>query len=197
MQARIGILGGSFDPIHNGHIEIAKAAKDEVGLEKVLFVVAGDPWQKENIVASAEERFEMVRLAIEGIEGFEASDMEIKRGGKTYTIDTLRELKKTLGTDAELFFILGSDVLRELETWKQPEEVKKLVRFISVARPSSGQEHLAEDLPESVISIFGPYLDISATDIRAKLEKEELEKNELESLLPNSVLEFIQKRKLY
>lgn len=196
MQVKTGILGGTFDPIHIGHIEIAKAAMNEVGLDKVIFMVAGNPWQKSaEGVSNAEDRFAMVDVAVAGIEGFEASDMEIKRmrnQDNTYTIDTLHELAENQA--GELFFIIGSDVMGELDTWERPEEVKELATFIILERPNSKSPKInSESQNVKALNIKGPYLDISATDIRQRIKNNQ----SVESLLPQEVFRIIKERKLY
>jgi nicotinate-nucleotide adenylyltransferase len=136
---RLGILGGCFNPIHAGHIHVAREAMRLLALEKVLFVVAATPPHKPpHGLAPFSDRLQMVRLALEKHEAFEASDIEGKRGGPSYTVDTLRELRR-LRPDAELYFIIGADTIRELPTWREPEKVLRLAQIVR-KRVSAGEE---------------------------------------------------------
>jgi nicotinate-nucleotide adenylyltransferase len=127
---RLGIFGGTFDPVHVGHLAAASAARHQLHLDRVLLVVAGAPWQKDDVVAAADARFAMVAAAIDGVEGFEASRLELDRSGPTYTIDTVEQLA---ADDRELVLIVGADVAAKLDTWKRADELQKLVT-IAVAR---------------------------------------------------------------
>ena len=123
---KIGIFGGTFDPIHQGHLGVAEAAYEQFPLDKIYFVPAySPPHKKEKKFASTpEDRFEMVRLALQDVPYFEVSDLEFERGGTSYTVETLREFKKK-NPSSELYLILGSDSYRELDQWREPEEIKK------------------------------------------------------------------------
>ena len=121
---RIGILGGTFDPIHLGHLAIAEDALDRLGLDRVIMIPAGRPWLKSGqTVTAADHRLAMVRLAIEGRPGLEVSTIEVDRPGPTYTVDTLVELREELGSQVELYLILGMDSVRELRRWRDPERL--------------------------------------------------------------------------
>ena len=133
---RVGILGGTFDPVHRGHLEIARRAMDETGLERVIFIPAGQPRLKSGEPsASPQQRLEMLRLAVDGAAGFEVSDIELRRPGPTLTVETLRELRQELGDGVELCFILGLDALMRFDQWVQPEGVVELARLLAVSRP--------------------------------------------------------------
>lgn len=163
---RIGLMGGTFDPIHVGHLAIADRARAELGLDVVVFVPAGDPWQK-RAVASAEDRCEMVRLAIADMPGFEVSRIEVDRDGPTYTVDTLRVLRAQ-EPDVELWFLLGADSLAGLPTWREPEEVVRLASFAVVARAGSAVE--APDVTGLSLRVVPmDEIAVSSTDIRARL----------------------------
>ncbi len=193
-KKQVGILGGTFDPVHTGHLAIAKSAKKEAGLDLILFMVAGDPWQKAGEdVSPAEDRLLMVEAAVSNMPGFEASNLEIARGGASYMVDTLAELKPM---NAELFLILGSDVAVELETWERPQALKRLCGLIVVRRPGFEGADLSELTKrgwQNVLEIEGPMLDISGTEIRKKLN----EGLPVGDVLPDSVLEVIAERNIY
>ncbi len=193
-KKQVGIFGGTFDPIHSGHLAIAESAKKEAGLDLVLFMVAGDPWQKAaEDVSPAEDRLLMVEAAVSNMPGgFEASNLEIVRGGPSYMVDTLTELKPM---NAELFLILGSDVAGELETWERPQELKHLCRLIVVRRPGfegAGLLGLAKN-GWNVLEIEGPMLDISGTEIRKRLNAG----LPVGDVLSDSVLKVIIERNIY
>lgn len=196
----IGILGGTFDPIHLGHLGIAEAAKSQAKLEKVLFIPAGHPRLKQSDpLASVEHRLEMVRLAIDGNPDFEVCDIEVHRAGPTYSVDTLVELSANLKPTANLFFILGMDVLGQLHRWKDPERVLALCQMLVLGRPGEQDidlEECYERVPEAkgrVQTIFAPLIDVSATDIRRRVAAGE----SLTGLVPDAVAEYILSQKLY
>ncbi len=158
-------MGGTFDPIHHGHLVAAEEARYAFSLDRLLFIPAGHPWQKGRHVAPAEERYEMTQLAIADNPAFEVSRIEIDRAGPTYTVDTLRALRAEK-PDAELVFITGADAIREILTWKDPDEALALATFVAVTRP--GYE--LERLPSQKIEVLEiPALAISSTDIRARV----------------------------
>ena len=133
---RIGILGGTFDPPHLGHLLIAETARVALDLESVLFVPAGEPWLKSGQrITPASHRLHMVRIAVADNPRFCVSDCEIRRTGATYTVDTLRELRRAYPDDTELFFIVGSDVLDHFHRWKEPDEILALCRLAVIERP--------------------------------------------------------------
>ena len=134
---RIGILGGTFDPIHLGHLAAARAAIDCAGLDRVLLIPTGQPPHRSAAVADARQRLEMCRLAIDDDSTFEVSDLEVRRGGISYTADTLTELRRIYPT-AELFLILGWDAARLFATWRVPDEISRLATVVVVSRPGSG-----------------------------------------------------------
>lgn len=172
---RIGILGGTFDPPHLGHLLIAETARVALDLESVLFVPAGEPWLKSGQrITPACHRLQMVRLAVADNPHFCVSDCEIQRTGATYTVDTLRELRGAYPADTEFFFVVGSDVLDQFHRWKEPDEILALCRLAVIERPGGpvdGIEMLSERFPDAVASgvvvpVAGPRVDFSASELR-------------------------------
>ncbi len=186
-MSKIGIMGGTFNPIHNGHIKIAQAAKSEYHLDKVIFLTSGNPpHKKDEAILDAKIRHIMVKRAISGIDGFEPCDYEVMRTEYSYSVNTLRHFKKIMPED-ELFFIIGGDSLRDFHKWYQPQEILKLCTLLVYDR-SGGTITLDFSKP-----ISGGKIDISSTEIREKLEKEE----DVRELVPPAVLEFINKYNIY
>jgi nicotinate-nucleotide adenylyltransferase len=191
---RIGVLGGTFDPIHVAHLLLAEQAREQLVLDKVLLIPAGDPWRKASRdVSPAALRLEMVRRATAGNPLFEVDDREVRRDGATYTVDTLRELRAELDEDDDLFLILGEDALADLPNWKEPEVLPKYATI--VVAPREGVE-LPETLPfdpAAIERIDMPYMDVSSTDLRhrARLGRS------LRYLVPDAVLAFIDEQGLY
>jgi nicotinate-nucleotide adenylyltransferase len=176
---KLGVMGGTFDPIHIAHLIIAEEALFRYGLDKVVFVPSARPPHKTRAPHTpAADRLEMVRLAIEDNPRLEASDMELNREGPSYTIDTLRELRQVHGEGTGLFFIAGADSILELMTWKEPGQLLDEAKFIVANRPGFPVEKLEYSLPEqtsrgarsieSVYMMDMPALDISASDIRER-----------------------------
>ena len=196
----IAILGGTFDPIHLGHLSIANTAMKHAGLERVLFIPAGHPRLKQaEPTASVKHRLEMVRLATEATPAFEACDIETSRPGPTYSIDTLVELTAELGPEAKLFFIVGLDVLNQLHRWKDPERVMALCQLLVLDRP--GEQDFDWDefylrIPEAkgrVQIVAAPLINVSATELRRRLAAGE----SVSGLVPDAVAEYILSQKLY
>ncbi len=177
-RRRIGILGGTFDPPHLGHLLIAETARVALDLESVMFVPAGEPWLKSGQrITPAEHRLKMVQLAVADNCDFCVSDREVRRSGATYTVDTLRELRCGLPPDTDLYFIVGSDVLEQFHRWKEPEAILDLCRLAVIERPggpAEGINALTGRFPEAVasgavVSIAGPRVDFSASELRRVL----------------------------
>ena len=182
---RIGILGGSFDPIHHGHLILARAAKEELGLNRVLLMPANkSPHKTDTKPATAEDRFEMVRLAIEGEEGFEVSDVELRRPAPSYTVETLRELKKSHPQD-EFVLLIGADNVATFDTWREPEEIRHLAQIAVLDRAGSAAAH---DWPT-----VRRLVDISSTDIRARAA----DGRSIRYLTPDAVCDYIATHSLY
>ncbi len=168
MNNRIGILGGTFNPIHYGHLRAAEEVREMIGLEKILFVPSCNPPLKDYEVAGPEMRYEMTKLAIEGNPYFDISDIECRRSGKSYTVETLSELKRLM-PDKDLFFILGIDSFLEIPQWFRPYELMKMIDFIVVSRPGFRFEKLHQMLGNK-----------DTWDILNKLDEGLIDKKELQ-----------------
>lgn len=190
---RIGIMGGTFDPIHHGHLVAASEVADRFGLDEVVFVPTGQPWQKaDEPVSSAEDRYLMTVIATASNPRFQVSRVDIDRGGPTYTVDTLRDLHAEYGPKAQLFFITGADALERILSWKDLDEVLELAHFIGVTRP--GFELSDQHLPADSVSLVQvPAMAISSTDCRARVGRGE----PVWYLVPDGVVQYIAKRRLY
>ncbi len=196
----IGILGGTFDPVHLGHLNIAKAALDQMDLDRVLFIPAGQPRLKPlQPAVSVFHRIEMVRLAIQGSPKFQICETEAHRSGPTYSVDTLEELAVKLGPEANLFFIMGLDVLGQLDRWKDPGRVVALCRLLVLDRPGEKSFDWPEfynRVPKAegrVQLVTAPMLSVSATELR----KRAWAGQPLTGLVPDAVAEYIQQHGLY
>ena len=190
---RVGVLGGTFDPVHIGHLVAASEVRSALGLDVVLLVVAASPWQKTGLreVTPAADRLAVVRAAVEGIAGLEASDLEIERGGPTYTADTLDVLRA--GGD-ELFLIVGADVANLLDTWVRPADVRAAATLVVVGRPGSQADvdRLRAD-GWRVEQVEIPGMDVSSSDLRAR----RAEGRPIDVLVPPAAVREIEKRGLY
>lgn len=197
---KLGLLGGTFDPIHNGHLAVAEEVKDRLDLNEVLFVPAGQPWLKADTpVSPAEHRVVMVRLATAGIAYYITSTMEVEREGPSYTLDTLAEIWHRLGTGDDVYFILGWDGLSQLPRWHAPERIIRLCRLVAVPRPGATRPDLAAlegsipGLSERVIMLDKPQVDISASDIRERVARGV----SITGLVPQVVEDYIREHGLY
>ena len=187
---RIGILGGTFNPIHIGHLILAEGAVEQLGLSKVIFIPAFlSPLKELKSKITAEQRYHMVKLVTRSNPLFESSRLEIIRKGKSYTIDTLRRLRRKIGLSQKLFFITGSDCLDQLSFWKEKEEIFKLARFVVAARPG----YPLGNIPRRARLIKIASVDISSSDIRKKLKSN----GSIRYLVPERVRNYIIKNKLY
>ncbi|AIK85779.1 nicotinate-nucleotide adenylyltransferase [Corynebacterium glutamicum] len=194
-RARIGIMGGTFDPIHNGHLVAGSEVADRFDLDLVVYVPTGQPWQKANKkVSPAEDRYLMTVIATASNPRFTVSRVDIDRGGDTYTIDTLQDLSKQY-PDAQLYFITGADALAQIVTWRDWEKTFELAHFVGVTRP--GYELDGNIIPEmhqdrvSLVDI--PAMAISSTDCRERSSEE----RPVWYLVPDGVVQYIAKRQLY
>ncbi|WP_091202560.1 nicotinate-nucleotide adenylyltransferase [Micromonospora narathiwatensis] len=190
---RIGIMGGTFDPIHHGHLVAASEVADRFGLDEVIFVPTGQPWQKaDEPVSSAEDRYLMTVIATASNPRFQVSRVDIDRGGPTYTVDTLRDLHAEYGPKVQLFFITGADALERILSWKEVDRMFELAHFIGVTRP--GFELSDKHLPADTVSLVRvPAMAISSTDCRARVSRGE----PVWYLVPDGVVQYIAKRRLY
>lgn len=201
---KIGIMGGTFNPIHNGHLVTAQEALSQFKLDKVIFIPTGNPPHKiENEVASAEDRYIMTVIATSSNSNFFVSKMEIDRKGESYTIDTVRQLRKIYGKNSLLYFITGADAILEILTWKNTGEIVSLCKFIAATRPGYNLSRI-EDLRKRLFSKAGatdkkiyvmeiPALSISSTDIRNRVKHN----RPIDYLLPEGVSNYILKHGLY
>ena len=196
----IGVMGGTFDPIHNGHLIVAEEVRARLNLTEILFVPAGQPWLKASSpIAAAEHRIQMVRLAIADKAYLKLSTMEIERAGPSYTVDTMAELQGQLGAEDELFFILGWENLAELPQWREPYRLIKICRLVAVPRPGYSTPDLSSleaDIPglsQSLLLLDTPQIDISASSIRNRVAQG----LSIAHLVPEPVGIYIKQHKLY
>jgi nicotinate-nucleotide adenylyltransferase len=195
---RWGIIGGTFDPIHFAHIYIAETAKEKLNLKKIIFMPAGSPPHKTNKrITEASLRFKMVKAAIEGKEGFEVSDYEIKKQGKSYTYETLQNYQKK---DKEIYFITGADCLMDIEKWKNVDIILKCSKLVVVTRPGFDEKGLIEQKNKIEKKYNGEIIllqvegkEISSTEIRKEIK----ENNNIEGLIPKEVKKIIDEERLY
>ncbi|MBP7072091.1 MAG: nicotinate-nucleotide adenylyltransferase [Clostridia bacterium] len=200
-QSRIGIMGGTFDPIHYGHLAAAEAARVEFGLCKVIFMPAGNPPHKQSQkISDAEHRYRMTALATSSNSGFEVSRLEVDKAGITYTFDTMEELRSIYGEAPEIYFITGADAVLELLTWYKIGELLTLCKFIAVTRPGFDIWKLEQKIAEisskydgEIICLEVPLLEISSTDIRERIKNGK----PVKYLLPEEVEAYIHKNGLY
>jgi nicotinate-nucleotide adenylyltransferase len=189
---RIGVMGGTFDPVHHGHLVAASEVAHNFALDEVIFVPTGQPYQKETrVVSPAEDRYLMTVIATASNPRFSVSRVDIDRPGPTYTIDTLRDLSAA-GPNDELFFITGADALAEILTWHDVDELFTLAHFVGCTRP--GHRLSGAGLPEDKVSLVEiPALAISSTECRARVAAGE----PVWYLVPDGVVQYIAKRRLY
>jgi nicotinate-nucleotide adenylyltransferase len=192
VHPKIGVMGGTFDPIHHGHLVAASEVADRFGLDEVVFVPTGQPWQKtEREVSRAEDRYLMTVVATASNPRFSVSRVDIDRGGPTYTADTLTDLR-TERPDAELYFITGADALAQILSWHRLDELFQLAHFVGVTRP--GYELEDEHLPDGAVTLVEvPAMTISSTDCRRRVA----EGHPVWYLVPDGVVQYISKRGLY
>jgi nicotinate-nucleotide adenylyltransferase len=194
----IGVLGGTFDPIHIGHLVVGEEARMKLGLSEILFVPAGQPWLKQDRdITPAAHRVEMVRRAIADNPHFRLCTLEVERPGPSYTVNTLTLLKKQLGSQASLFFILGRDTLAELPLWKEPQRVIQLCRLVVPPRLGSRDlKHLGKAIPgllERVIQLDMPVIGISSSEIRHRIAQG----LPIRYLVPSVVEKYIAEHRIY
>ena len=197
---RVGVLGGTFDPVHLGHLAIAEEVRIKLDLDRVIFIPAGQPrLRADEYLTPAIDRLRMVELATGDNPHFQVCGIEIQRSGPTYTVDTLVELGQRFGPDTSLYFIVGADILGQFHRWKDPEKVLDACHLVVVSRPG----HRDDDWPEwfqgadsskdKVTQLEIPMVDISGTEIRRRASLGE----SVRHLVPDLVAEYIQDRKLY
>jgi nicotinate-nucleotide adenylyltransferase len=198
----IGVLGGTFDPIHMGHLIIAEEVHSRLDLSQVLFVPAGQPWLKldeDKSISPAEHRVEMVRLAIADEPDFQLSTTEVERPGPSYTVDTMAELSRQIGDQDRLYFILGWDNLNQLPQWHQPERLVKLCRLVPVRRVGfsppdlDALEKAIPGLSQSLVMLNTPQIEISSSEIRERVARG----LPIHKLVPEPVERYIKEQGLY
>ena len=196
----IGVLGGTFDPIHNGHLVIAEEARLRLGLSQVIFVPAGEPWLKQDRdISPGEHRLEMIRLAIAPNAFFRASTVDLDRPGPSYTVDTLTELRRELGEEANLYFIVGMDALAGLPTWRQPQRIVELCHLVAARRAEARDldlQSLERSIPgisHRVIILDNPLIEVSASEIRQRVA----ERKSIHGMVPEAVERYIREKRLY
>ena len=190
-MSKVGIFGGTFDPIHLGHLITAQSVREIRNLDKIIFIPAFiSPHKSEVKTSSPEDRLNMIKLSVNDISFFDYSDMEIKKGGVSYTVDTLRELKKQY---EELEFIIGYDNIFSFHTWKDPDEILKLAKIIVLKRKSSHPPPFKDEYYRQAVFVETRGIEISATDIRERVKNE----MPINFLVPLNVMEYIYNHKLY
>lgn len=199
MEKRIGIFGGSFNPIHIGHLIIAESAWREFNLEKVIFIPTGDTPHKSMNHIDKTDRFEMVKQAIRGNTHFSISPIEIKRSGPSYTVDTIHEIKQELHRDYQLYFIAGTDAVADLPHWKYNRELLNSCHFICASRPGSLKEmersvnYFGELGKKKIHFLKTPELEISSTVLREWIKSG----HSVKYMIPDSVIQYINEHNLY
>ncbi len=190
---KIGVLGGTFDPIHNGHLVLAEQVREKLKLDRVVFIPCFSPPHKtKRKLSPAKDRFRMTELAVQDNSAFLVSDMELKRKGLSYTVDTLRQLRRAY-PESGIYFLTGSDVLDEIHTWKDPEGIYKLAKMVIATRP--GFDHFDPEDHFARRSIIVPItrVDVSASQIRRRVKRGK----SIRYLVPPKVEEYIKRKKLY
>jgi nicotinate-nucleotide adenylyltransferase len=191
-RVRIGVFGGTFDPVHSAHVEVAEAVRKSLALDRMLLVVANQPWQKDGVrsVTSAEDRYAMVAAAVEDHPDLEASRIEIDRGGPSFSIDTVRELHREV-PGSELFLVVGADVVPTLDTWHEEAALRDEVTLVVVSRP--GADPVLPPPGWRTVPVPVAPSDLSSTDLRRRLEAGD----PVDDLLPTAVIRCIRQRGLY
>ncbi|MFH1777894.1 MAG: nicotinate-nucleotide adenylyltransferase [Candidatus Omnitrophota bacterium] len=185
---RIGILGGTFNPIHFGHLNLADESRRVLKLDKVIFVPAKTPPHKKNIIVAAKHRFKMVELAIKNIKWCEISAVELERRGKSYSVETIKIFRQIYSKE-KLYFITGADSIKELNTWKEISKIFKLCKFVVATRPG----FIIKNIPKYIKVIKIKPLDIAAKDIRKLLRQ----KKSVSNYVPENVRRYITMKQLY
>lgn len=190
-KLRLGVMGGTFDPIHHGHLVAASEVAAAFDLDQVIFVPTGEPWQKSK-VTNSEDRYLMTVIATASNPRFNVSRVDIDRDGPTYTVDTLRDIQAA-HPDADIFFITGADAITQILAWKDVEQLWGAAKFVAVTRPGHAMQ-LPSSAPEGAIEVLEiPALSISSTDIRGRASNGE----PVWYLVPDGVVQYINKHKLY
>ena len=199
-MVNIGVLGGTFDPVHLGHLIIAEEVREQFKLDTLLFVPSGHPWLKDDrIITTAQHRVAMLHLALASNPRFRISMVDVEREGPSYTVDTLADIRRQFGESASLFFILGWDSLNDLHLWKDPARIIQQCRLVAVGRPGSAKPRLSAmetSLPgisKNVLLLPKPLIGISSTEIRQRVAKG----LSIKYLVPEAVETYIRENGLY
>lgn len=203
-MARVGIFGGSFNPVHNGHLHVARLVCDARSLDRLMFVPAGRPPHKSGGgIADGRHRLAMLGLAADCDPRFEVCDLELRRGGKSYTLLTVRELRSELDTSAELFLVAGGDMLADIPNWWHADELVREVAIIGTGRPGNDLQsalaafcaHVPHDVCARTreLAVPMPPMDVSATEIRRRVP----EGSDIQGLVPDAVRDYIKSHRLY
>lgn len=196
---KVGVLGGTFDPIHNGHLIVSEYLRQKFGFAKIIFVPAADAWHKKAAIAKAQDRLALINLAIKENPNFEVSEVDIKRGSPTYSVDTISDLRKQYGEGVQISFLMGTDIALTLPKWHLPEKFLNSCEVIVFKRfpiKKSFWEKLEKDLPQArkqIILVDAPKIEISSTQIRALLSKN----YSIRYLVSDSVNTYIKNYSLY
>jgi len=191
---RIGVIGGTFDPIHVGHLIIAEEARCCFALDKVLFMLSAHPPHKdESRISDAGVRLEMLEKALSGNPCFEASDLELNRSGKSYTVDTIRDLRNRFGPDTDIYFIMGADSLLDINHWKEPNRLFELSKLVVAERPGFDLRKAKPEFTRHIITLRVPIIGVSSTEIRCRVA----EGRSIRYLVPDPVIEVIKRKGLY
>jgi nicotinate-nucleotide adenylyltransferase len=196
MSRRIGVMGGTFDPIHHGHLVAAEEARWQFDLDRIVFVPTGRPWQKPVGVSPAEDRYRMTVLATASNPAFTVSRLEVDHQGPTYTVDTLRRLRAAQPAGTRLFFITGADAVLQILTWKEPDQVLDQAEFIAATRPGFDLDRLVSQVPGAggrVHRMEIPALAISSSDLRTRVARGA----PIQYLVPDEVARYIHDHALY
>lgn len=199
-MAKLGVMGGTFDPAHNGHLAVAEYARVCLDLDEVVFVPAGRQWLKDGeTISPAADRLAMVEAAIGSSAQFSVSRVDIDRPGPTYTVDTLADLSRTRGADVELYLVVGTDALSELHRWREPSRVLTMATVVGIGRPGSEDpdlsklEAVASGASRLVLLTAGPGIDVSGFDIRRRVSAG----HAIGHLVPGAVEKYIRRHGLY
>jgi nicotinate-nucleotide adenylyltransferase len=199
-EYKVGVLGGTFDPVHLGHLIVAEDVREKLGLQEVLFIPTGRPWLKEGKdISGVEHRLEMTILATASNRYLNVSTIEIERPGPTYSVDTIVELKAGLGAGAKIYFIVGFDALAEIKQWKEPKRLIEMCQVVGVKRPGHDKldlrslESAIPGITEHVTTLNVPQIDISGTEIRKRVARG----LSVRYLVPDEVAEYIKENNLY
>ena len=193
--SNIGLFGGSFNPIHNGHLKLAKWSQKKLSIDTIFFIPAAIPPHKKHLIlANAVHRYKMVSYAIEDYSDFRVSDIELNRKGISYTIDTIDFYRKNYKVEKEnLFVFLGADSLIDLPNWREPDRILAKCQIVVFQRPNIDLSNISKDVRDNVIILETPLFDISSTEIRNRIKDDK----EIDTFIPPAVASYIEKHSLY